>query len=120
MPHTNVMVQPNYIPENGGGLLMTEKPAKVSIKSVKPGKKKLTVVWKKVSGAKGYRIQIATNRKFTKGLKQYKVSAKTLKKVIKKLKSKKIYYIRIAAWNSNDKGEAKNGKYSAIKKIKIK
>lgn len=65
-------------------------------------------------------FQIAANRKFTKGLKQYKVSAKTVKKVVKKLKSRMIYYIRIAAWNSNDKGEVKNGKYSAIKKIKIK
>ena len=119
-PETNVTTKPKNTPENGGGSLKTVKLAKVSIKSVKSGKKKVTAVWKKVSGAKGYRIQIATNRKFTKGLKQYKVSAKTLTKVIKKLKSKKIYYIRIAAWNSNDKGKVINGKYSAIKKIKIK
>lgn len=116
----NATLTPKNTPENGGGSLKTVKLAKVSIKSVKSGKKKVTAVWKKVSGAKGYRIQIATNRKFTKGLKQYKVSAKTLTKVIKKLKSKKIYYIRIAAWNSNDKGKVINGKYSAIKKIKIK
>ncbi len=109
----------NNIPKNGGGL-KTVKLAKVSVKSVKPGKRKLTVVWKKVSAAKGYRVQIATNRKFTKGLKQYKVSAKTLKKVIKKLKSKKTYFIRISAWNSNEKGKIINGKYSAIRKIKIK
>ncbi len=63
-------------------------PAKVSLTSVKNRKKKsFTAVWKKVSGAKGYVVQYALNKKFTKGKK--KKITKKLKLTVKKVKIKK-------------------------------
>lgn len=95
-------------------------PAKVTIKKVTAGKKKLTVTWKKVSGAKGYQIQVARNRGFTKSLKTYTVSPNSSKRVISRLKKKTTYYIRIRAFCNNEDGNTLNGKYSTIKKKKTK
>ncbi len=97
-----------------------KKPSKVVIKKVTPGKKKLTVTWKKTEDARGYKVQIARNRKFTKSLKTYKVSSQTTKKVITKLKKRKNYYIRVMAWCNDENGVILNGTYSTTKKKKTK
>ena len=44
-------------------------PKKTSIKKVKGAKKAISVTWKKVSGVKGYQVQVATNKKFKKNKK---------------------------------------------------
>ena len=50
-------------------------PSKVKLTSAKNGKgKKLTVKWKKVTGAKGYQLQYAMNKKFKKNLKSYQIN----------------------------------------------
>ncbi len=92
---------------------------KVSKLKVKAGKKKITLSWKRVAGAKGYQIQIAQNAKFSPNKSDiWKV--KSLKKNIKKLngkklKSKKNYFVRIRPYK-------KNGVYGqwVIKKVKIR
>ena len=64
-------------------------PSKVKLTSAKNGKgKKLTVKWKKVTGAKGYQLQYALNKKFKK---KKSVQTKKTKYTIKKLKKKKTY-----------------------------
>ncbi len=90
--------------------------AKVKKLNVKKKGKKLTITYKAVSGAAGYRIQIATNKKFTKG-KKIKLTKKTKYKT-KKLKKKKKYYIRVQAYKVVD-GVKKYGKWSSVKKIKL-
>lgn len=98
-----------------------KKPAKVQIKKVTAGRKKLTVTWKKAKGAEEYQVQVATNRKFTKGVKSYQVSAGKLKKVCTGLKKKKTYYVRVRARSLDDQsGYYGSGKYSSIKKKKTK
>lgn len=98
-----------------------KKPAKVQIKKVTAGRKKLTVTWKKAKGAEEYRVQVATNRKFTKGVKSYRVSADKLKKVCTGLKKKKTYYVRVRAKSMDaQSGYYGSGKYSNIKKKKTK
>lgn len=98
-----------------------KKPAKVQIKKVTAGRKKLTVTWKKAKGAEEYRVQVATNRKFTKGVKSYQVSAGKLKKVCTGLKKKKTYYVRVRAKSMDaQSGYYGSGKYSNIKKKKTK
>ncbi len=79
--------------------------------------KKIVVGYKSVAGADGYRIQIARNKKFTKG-KKTKLTKKTKCK-IKKLKKGKIYYVRVQAYKVVD-GVKKYGKWSVVKKIKVK
>lgn len=87
--------------------------------TVKAGKKKATLTWKKIANAKGYQIQYAKN-KAMKSAKKIKITKKaTTKRVIKKLTSKKKYYFRIRAYAKKG-SKTVYGKYSAKKSAKIK
>ncbi|MGN0174021.1 MAG: leucine-rich repeat protein [Acutalibacteraceae bacterium] len=95
--------------------------AKVKKVSAKTGTKKLTVKWKKVSGADGYKIQVSLNKSFKKSTKTiYVKGSKKIKTVIKKLKANKKYFVRIAAYKNykNDLGKVTKavGKYTKFKK----
>lgn len=93
-------------------------PKRVTIKSLKKGKKKATLKWKKVTGAKGYRVQYSTSKKFKNA--KAKTTTKT-KIVIKKLKSKKTYYFRVKAYKVNSsKKKVYSKKWSKVKHTKIK
>lgn len=96
-------------------------PKKVTISKVSNLKgRKLKVVWKKVSSASGYQVQIATNKKFTKGKKTYTIKkASTTSKTITGLKKKKTYYVRVCAYKKSGSNKV-SGKYSTVKKITIK
>ncbi|RGF54797.1 DUF6273 domain-containing protein [Clostridium sp. AF36-4] len=92
-------------------------PSKVKLTSAKNGKgKKLTVKWKKITGAKGYQLQYAMNKKFKK---KKSVQTKKTKYTIKKLKKNKTYYIRVRAYKMNGRKKV-YGKWSKVKKVKIK
>ena len=96
-----------------------KKPAKVKITKAKNVKtKKLTVKWKKTSKAKGYQIQIASNKKFTKGKKTKTLSKTTYS--FKKLKKNKYYYVRVRAYVYNSNHKKVYGSWSTVKKVKIK
>lgn len=98
----------------------TKKKVPGSVKkfTVKNKKKKaVTLSWKKVSGAKGYQLQYAQNKKFTKK-KKSKLTKKT-KLTIKMLKNKKTYYFRVRVYKLNGKKKV-YGKWSKVKKVKIK
>ena len=110
-------ITPDDSSSGNGGSTITA-PAKVKIRKLTAGKKKLTVTWKKVAGARGYRIQIARNRGFTKSLKTYNVSANKFKKVFSRLKKKTTYYVRINAFCNDEDGNKLVGKYSTVKKKK--
>ena len=88
----------------------------LNIKSSKKGSVKIT--WKKVKNAKGYVLELSTHKKFKKNT----TKKKTAKSVytINKLKSGKTYYVRVRAYKLNSKKQKVYGKYSSVKKIKIK
>ena len=92
-------------------------PKKVTISSVKPGKKQLTVKYKKVTGASGYQIAYSTSK--SKGFKYITINSKRASKVIKKLKSKKKYYVKVRAYKTVGKKKY-YGAYSNIKNVKVK
>lgn len=93
---------------------------KVTLKTVKsPKKKTITIQWKKADDVTGYRIQIATNKKFNKKQTYTIKGCNTVKKTIKKLKSKKKYYIRIQAYKTVD-GKKHFGKFSTVKSVSVK
>ncbi len=102
------------------------KTKKAVIKKVTATKKKtLKITWKKVSGANGYEIKLATNRKFTKNKRTFKVKKGTYtSKVIRKLKSGKRYYVKLRAYKKVEVDGytvTANGSWSVIrisKKIK--
>ena len=96
------------------------KPKSAKIKKVKAAKKAIAVEWKKVSGVKGYQIQVATDKKFKKNKKTATVKKqKTTKVTIKKLKAKKKYYVRIRTYKTV-KGKKVYSSWSKVKTVKTK
>lgn len=99
--------------------------AKVSVKkltivSVKKQKKnKALVKWKKVSGAKGYMVTYALDKKFKKGKKTVTVASKYSSKKLTKLKKRKVYYIKVQAYKLDSAKKRIYGKCAKIKKVKI-
>ena len=105
-------------------------PKGVTLKSVTPGKKNLTVKWKKPSASTlktidGYYVIYSTSKNFDSNkTKVKKVSKKSTSVKIKNLKSKKNYYVAVytykrvkAPW-----GEKTNigSNWSNVKKVKVK
>ena len=96
------------------------KPKSAKIKKVKSAKKAVSVQWKKVSGVKGYQVQVATDKKFKKNKKTATVKKqKTTKVTIKKLKAKKKYYVRIRTYKTV-KGKKIYSSWSKVKSVKTK
>ena len=96
------------------------KPKSAKIKKVKAAKKAIAVKWKKVSGVKGYQVQVATDKKFKKNKKTATVKKqKTTKVTIKKLKAKKKYYVRIRTYKTV-KGKKIYSSWSKVKSVKTK
>ena len=96
------------------------KPKNTSIKKLKKSKKAIVVNWKKVSGIKGYQIQVATDKKLKKNAKTVVVKKqKTTTATIKKLKSKKKYYVRVRSYKTVGKTKL-YGAYSTVKSYKVK
>ena len=94
------------------------KVAKVSLK--KPVSKKggkVTVSWKKVSGAKGYQILYADTAKM-KGANS--VIVKKTSTTLKNLQKGKKCYIKVRAYKTDSAGKKVFGAYSSTKKILIK
>lgn len=91
------------------------KPKKVSGLKSKKSKKKVTLSWKKVSGASGYQIILAKDKKFKKSKKQINISkASTCKKQIKL--TAKTKYVRVRAYVKKN-GTTVYGAYSKTLKI---
>ena len=84
------------------------------VKNLKGKKVKLTL--KKIENAKGYQIAYATNKKFRK---KKLFTSKKMTVTIRKLKKKKTYYFKVRAYSSVN-GKRKYGKWSNVKKIKIR
>lgn len=94
------------------------KPKKVYGLSLKSSKtKQMTVKYKKVSGAKGYEIVYATNKKFKKYKKTTTTKTNT---TIKNLSKKKTYYVMVRAYKVDSAGKKVYGSYSKAAKVKTK
>ena len=116
VPSTPVV---SNIPNNDTGNTPSVKTVltKATLKLVKNIKgRKLTAKWKKASNADGYQIQYAPNKKFKKAKSK---TVKSTSVTIKKLKKKKTYFVRVRAYKVVD-GKKVYGKWSSIKKVKIK
>lgn len=111
---------PNYFGESTT-MLLTVKPEKAVLSSVKAGKSKtLKVKWKKDTKASGYEIQYSTDKNFRKNVKKVTISKnKTTSTTIKKLKGGKKYYVRVCAVKKISGGKL-TGAYSKAKSVKVK
>ena len=96
------------------------KPKSAKFKKVKSAKKAISVKWKKVSGVKGYQVQVATDKKFKKNKKTVNIKKqKTTKTTVKKLKAKKKYYVRIRTYKIVN-GKKVYSSWSKVKSVKTK
>ena len=118
IPQISAPTQPTTTPTTSAKAV--SKPKSAKIKKVKAAKKAVSVEWKKVSGVKGYQIQVATDKKFKKNKKTATVKKqKTTKVTIKKLKAKKKYYVRIRTYKTV-KGKKVYSSWSKVKTVKTK
>ncbi len=96
------------------------RPAQVKSLKVKNKKKtKVNLTWKKVSGAKGYQVQYSMKKKFPARKTKKKNAAKRTV-TISRLKKKKTYYFRVRAYKKKTNGSKVYGKWSKVKKVKIR
>lgn len=77
--------------------------------------KKLKITYAATSGAKGYQIQYAANKKFTKA----KSKTLTKRSFTVKLKKGKKYYVRVRAYKLDGSNKKVYGAWSKVKSIKI-
>ena len=91
--------------------------AKSGIKSLKAGKKKLTVKYKSMRNATRYQIQYKRSGKKWSSAKS--VYTTNVEKTIKKLSTGKKYNVRVRAQRKAG-GKVYSGKWSATKTIKVK
>ena len=80
-------------------------------------KRKITFKWKKTTGT-GYQYQWSTSKNFKKNY-----LTKTTKKTsvtISTSKSRKTYYVRVRAYKTHSNGKKYYGKWSTVKKVKVK
>lgn len=93
-------------------------PKKVTLSSVKSNaKKKITVKYKKVTGASGY--QIAYQKSGSNKWFYTTVSSKNVSKTLTKLTSRKNYKVKVRAYKTVGKNKY-YGTYSSIKTVKVK
>ena len=91
-------------------------PKKSAISKLKAGSRKVTVSWKKHSGASGY--QVAYSRSKTKGFKYASRTSKSTK-TVSKLKRGVRYYVKVRAYKTIG-GTRYYGKWSTTKSVRVK
>ncbi len=97
-----------------------KKPSKPAISKLNNAKSKQMSIKlkKKVSGAKGYEMVYATDKKFKKNKKTVRFTGTS--KTIKKLKTGKTYYVKVRAYKLDSANQRVYGSYSSVKKVTIK
>ncbi len=101
---------------SGNGILIIERPDKITLKKLSTSSKSITLSWKSQDVA-GYQVKIATNKSFTKGVKTYTVTNES-KKTIKKLTQGKRYYVKVRAFRYAS--GTYYGKWSSTKSVVCK
>ena len=80
-------------------ITITVVPKKVSLKNVSsPGKKRLSVSWKKDKSVTGYQVYFSTRKDFKRNTYKRTFMKSTTRMSIVGLKSKNTYYVRIRAY----------------------
>ena len=96
---------------------LNKKGTILSIKS--PKAKTIVIKWKKLSGISGYQCYISKKKDFKMHTIQRFYSKKKTKATIKNWPSKKTYYAKLRPYKKKN-GKKIYGKWSAVKKVKVK
>ena len=95
------------------------RPAKGSISSLKAGKKKFTVKWKKQKSVTGYQVKYSQYRNMKKSRTVTVKSSSVSSKTVSKLREKKNYYVQVRAYKKAS-GKTYYGTWSTARKVKTK
>ena len=117
-PVSEPLVEDDTEPETKTSLPKIKKTSITTLKN--NAKSKVTVKCKMVMDADYYQIQYSLNKKFTKKQTKSKTLFANTKTTLKGLKKGKTYYVRARAYCINLDGKKVYGKFSKVKKIKIK
>lgn len=105
-------------------ITLNVKPAETQFTSVKTGRKKAYIKWKKNVTATGYEVQVSANSKFKSGVVKEKMGDnRYVSLTLSGLKSGKKYYVRIRAMKKvkyNGKTKTLYSSWSKVKSIKAK
>lgn len=105
--------------EYTGAKSVTPQLAAPVLAKAKAGKKSVSLTWKKVAGANGYKIYRADKKNGTYKAVKTVSKASAVSYADKKLKTGKTYYYKIKAYRTVDK-QAKYSSFSAVKSAKAK
>ena len=94
-------------------------PKAVSLSSLTPGTRQLTVKWNKGVSVTGYEVQYALKKSFSGAKKVNIAKAGTVSTVINKLATGKTYYVRVRAYRTV-KGKKYYSAWSKVKGVKVK
>ena len=117
-PVSEPLVEDDTEPETKTSLPKIKKTSITTLKN--NAKSKVTVKCKMVMDADYYQIQYSLNKKFTKKQTKSKTLFANTKTTLKGLKKGKTYYVRVRAYCITLDGKKVYGKFSNVKKIKIK
>lgn len=106
--------------EASGKKVTAPKRTTIKIAEMKKKTKKVKVTFKKVQGAKGYKVQISKTRKFKKALVTKTVKSAKAAIKNKKLQNTKKLYVRVKAYVLDGKKKVWAKQWSKVKKVKIK
>lgn len=96
------------------------KVQKGKIKKVTAKKKKLIIKYNSIEDVYSYTIQVSTKKTFkSKYTKNYSAKKENISKKVK-VKKKGMYYVRIRGEKKDSFGNIIHGKWSAVKKVKVK
>lgn len=95
------------------------RPAKGSISSLKAGKKKFTVKWKKQKSVTGYQVKYSQYRNMKKSRTVTVKSSSVSSKTVTRLREKKNYYVQVRAYKKAS-GKTYYGTWSTARKVKTK
>ena len=111
----------SYNLNRGSGKRAKKKDAnRLIIKKAKsPRKKTLFVKWKKVKGVSGYQVFISKSKKFKNRTLKNNYKKRKTKFVGRGIKSGTVFYIKARTYKKK-KGRIKYGKWSKVKRVRIK
>ena len=108
-----------FVGEYSSSVKTGTKTKTPSISKLTTKSKKATIKWKKISGATGYELYMATSKSGKYSRIKTVTKASTTSYTKTKLKKNKKYYFKIRAYKTVD-GKKIYSSYSSIKSIKIK
>lgn len=95
-------------------------PVKQTISMSSKKKGQVTLIWKKDDSCTGYQLLMSSDKNFKKNTRTRTFGKSVTKVTVTGLQSNKTYYAKVRGVRTSSSGKKTYGKYSTVKKCKIK